>query len=72
MAYGEVHLKPREAAAEVEYENPDTLPKPSGQGIETVATTTNVYETMDTSNPVAPEYATTVTEEAVCSINISS
>ena len=61
MAYDEVHLKPREAAAEVEYENPDTLLKPSGQGTASEIVTTNMYEAMDTRNPV---YATT--DEAVC------
>ena len=61
MAYGEVNLKPREV--EGEYENPDTILKPSGQGTE-IVTTTNMYEAVDTSNPVAPEYAST--EEAMC------
>ena len=51
MAYGEVNLKPEEA--EGEYENPDTILKPSGQGTETV-TTMNTYEAVDTSNPAAP------------------
>ena len=70
MAYGEVHLKPREAAAEVEYENPDTLLKPSGQGTDSEIVTTNMYEPIDTSNLMAPEYATT--GEAVCSTKLSS
>ena len=69
MAYDEVHVKPREEA-EVEYEYPDTLLRPSGQGTEPVASSTNVYRGMATSNSVAPEYATT--EEAVCSTNLSS
>ena len=67
MAYGEINLKPREA--EGEYENPDTILKPSGQGTETV-TTTNTYETVDTSNPAAPEYASA--EKAICEIHRSS
>ena len=67
MAYGEVNLKRRET--EGEYENPDTILKPSGQGTETI-TTTNTYEAMDTSNLAAPEYAST--EEAVCVTHHSS
>ena len=67
MAYGEVSLKPREA--EGEYENPDIILKPSGQGTETI-TTSNAYEAVDTSNPAAPEYAST--EEAMCATHHSS
>ena len=67
MAYSEVNLKPRET--EGEYENPDTILKPSGQGNETVATT-NMYEAMDTNNPATPEYAST--EEAMCATHLSS
>ena len=66
MAYGEVSLKPRET--EGEYENPDNILKPSGEWNE--ATATNTYEAMDTSNPAAPEYAST--EEAVCVTHHSS
>ena len=64
MAYGEVNLKPRET--EGEYENPDTLLKPSGPGTESIATT-NMYDAMDTNNP---EYAST--EEAMCATHHSS
>ena len=66
MAYGDINLQPQEM--EGDYENPDTIPKPCGQGIETI--TTNTYDTMDTSNPAAPEYAST--EEAVCATHHSS
>ena len=60
MAYGEVNLKPREV--EGEYENPESILKPSDEWTE--PTTTNMYEAMDTSNPAAPEYAST--EETLC------
>ena len=70
MAYGEIHLKPREAAGEEEYENPDTLLKPSGQGTDSEIVTTNMYEPIDTRNLLAPEYATT--EEAMYSTKLSS
>ena len=66
MAYGEVNLKPRET--EGEYENPDNILKPSGNRNE--ATATNTYDAIDTSNPAAPEYAST--EEAVCVTHHSS
>ena len=63
MAYGEVNLKPMET--EGEYENPETIiPKPSGQGNVEATATTNTYEAVGGSNPVAPEYA--IMEEAVC------
>ena len=65
MAYGEVNLKPGET--EGEYENPDTILKLSGQGTEI---TTNTYKAVDTSNPAAPEYAST--EETMCAIHHSS
>ena len=55
MAYGEVKLKLREV--EGEYENPDSILKPSGQGRTEAVTTTNTYEAVDTRNPAAPEYA---------------
>ena len=67
MAYGEVNLKPRET--EGEYENPDTILKPSGKETETMAMT-NMYEAVDTSIPAAPEYAST--EEAMCVTHRSS
>ena len=60
MAYGEVNLKPGEM--EGEYENPDKILGKSSQG--TKSTTTATYETVYTSNPAAPEYAST--DEAVC------
>ena len=63
MAYDEVNLKPMEV--EGEYENPETIIlKPSGQGNVDATATTNTYEAIGTSNPVAPDYATM--EEAVC------
>ena len=67
MAYGEVNLKPGET--EEEYENPDTILKPLGQWTETIATA-NMYEEVNTSNPAAPEYAST--EEAMCATQLSS
>ncbi len=67
MAYGEVNLKPRDAL-EREYENPESILKPSGEWTE--ASATNMYEAMDTSNPAAPEYAST--EETVSATHHSS
>ena len=55
MAYGEVNLKPREV--EGEYENPDSILKPLGQGRSEAVTATDMYEAVDTRNPAAPEYA---------------
>ena len=66
VAYGEVNLKPRET--EGEYENPDTILKPSGQGTET----TNMYEAVATSTSAAPEYAIASTEEVMGVTHLSS
>ena len=60
-AYGEVNLKPGEI--EGEYENPDKILGKSGQSTDTT-TTASTYET---TNPAAPEYAST--DEAVCVTN---
>ena len=60
MSYGEVNLKPGEM--EGEYENPNKILGKSGQSTDTTITAT--YETIYTSNPAAPEYAST--DEAVC------
>ena len=60
MAYGEVSLKPGEM--EGEYENPDKILGKSGQSTDTTTTATD-----GTSNPAAPEYAST--DEAVCATN---
>ena len=54
MAYGEVTFKPGMASMEGEYENPDKILRPSGQ-----ITAGSNYETIDTSNPPALEYAST-------------
>ena len=72
MAYGEVNLKPGEM--EGEYENPDKILNKSGQSTDTTTTAT-----FETSNPAAPEYASTdedpaapeyaSTDEAVCATN---
>ena len=65
MAYGEVSLKPGEM--EGEYENPDKILGKSGQSTEAMATAT--YETVYTSNPAAPEYASTDEADSVCATN---
>ena len=64
MAYGKVILEPGEISGG-EYEDPDKMILESGQSTDTTITAT--YETVYTSNPAAPEYAST--DEVVCATN---
>ena len=66
MACDEVNLKPRET--EEEYENPDTILKPSGQWTETIATT-NKLEAVEPG--YQPPSNTRGTEEAMCATHHS-